>query len=163
MKYNQRLKTMTIQRLAQRYLEYFEQDSRDNGDRFYKTKADTPPEVISLIKEAHGDMFPDDHKYEYITDALEFISSCDDPEEPEIESDPYYNDLLRWLSSDLNRTEYIDEYVQEFGLPEVGEFQIMNLISLGQWKEKEEVYWSVFKSLQEILNEQEDNEEDEDE
>lgn len=143
--------TITIQSLAQTYLEYFDRDTSESGQEFYKTKDNAPPELSHLVREAHGDMLPDNYKYEYIVTALEFISSCDDPEEPEIEADPYYSDLLRWLSSNLTRSEYVDEYVQEFGLPDSEDFQIMSLIGYGQWKEKQEVYWDVLRILQKIV------------
>lgn len=80
---------------------------------------------------------------------------------PELEADVYNNDRLRWLSSRLDRSSYVDEYVDEFGQPE--NFNLMDLIGNGQVKEKEEVYYSVLSSLEQITESMGDEEETEEE
>jgi hypothetical protein len=148
----------TIHSLAQEYLAYFEQKERD-GRKFWVTKDERPEELRDLIHEAHGDMMPEDWKYEFVVDALDAIA--EERDEDSIEADVYNRDLLNWLSSHLDRPGYCNQYAAEYGInPE--KFDIINVISGGQYLEKLEVYHSVVKSLEEIIeNLEEDSDEEE--
>ena len=141
--------TQTVQNLASTYCDWFEKSTRETGEEFYKLIDGHPPELLTLVRNAHGEMMPDDWKYRFIYEALTSISESSDPEEPELEPDPLHYDLLKWLSSRTDRCSYIDEYVEEFGSPAA--FDTMLLIGLGQLREMEEVYWSVLSSLQELV------------
>lgn len=163
-----------VRQLAAKYLNQIEPLERLNFST-YKRKDDADDDLKELCMTAHGDNLPDDYKYNYIVDALELIadSSTDELQDldGEIESDVYNSDLLKWLSSNLNRAEYVNEYVRELGLSgvtdsniDVSQFDLFVLLSNGQWKEKTEVFQSVLSSLIELANQLEDEDDtDEDE
>lgn len=150
----------TIQELAQEYLQFFETKNGENGILTYTWKDGSPQELKDLIREAHGDMMPEDYKYAWVVDSLQIIA--DDRDEESIEADIYNRDLLNWLSSHLDRPGYCDQYAEEFGV-DSNNFSIINVISGGQYMEKMEVYRSVLNSLEEILEEMEDDDEEESE
>lgn len=159
---------MTIQQLAQEYLTYFERKERENGLSYYTWKDVSPKALRDLIQEAHGDMMPDDYKYNFVVDALDAIA--EDRGEDSIEADVYNRDLLNWLASHLDRPGYCDQYVEEYGGIDPNDFSIIRIISGGQYLEKMEVYRSVLNSLEEIIEkledaelDDEDSDEDEDE
>lgn len=157
---------MTLQELAAQYAAMFTQDVRESGETFVKTIDDCPEELTSLIHAAHGDMLPDDWRYNCIWNALLAFAEYDDPDSviDDVESDPYHSDLLRWLSSHTDRpyyvNQYVEQYVEEFGKP--NDFDLMQLIGFGQWMEKREVYSSVLESLQELVEAMEEDLEEED-
>jgi hypothetical protein len=153
----------TIQELAKEYLNYFDQKEGENGLSTYTWKDEAPQELRGLIQEAHGDMMPNDYKYNFVVESLEAIA---EDREDSIEADIYNRDLLNWLSSHLDRPAYCDQYVEEYGGIDTKNFSIINLISSGQHLEKLEVYHSVLRSLEEIVEELEqelDDEENSDE
>jgi hypothetical protein len=57
--------------IAQKILDQFEQRTRSGEDTYWSLKKDAPEWMTEFVHEAHGDMFPDDHRYEFIRDALE--------------------------------------------------------------------------------------------
>lgn len=148
---------ITIQELAQEYLTYFERKEGENGLPSYTWKDGTPKALRDLIQEAHGDMMPNDYKYNFVVDALETIAQ--ELDEDSIEADIYNRDLLNWLASHLDRPGYCDQYAEEYGVDSKN-FSIINIISGGQYLEKMEVYRSVLSSLEEIIEELEDDESD---
>jgi hypothetical protein len=152
---------MTVVELAAQYLELFDQITRDNGDVVWvwKQNITIPQELVDLAQTAHDGMMPDDYKYEYIVDSLALISEAEDNDylyelDSNLEPDVYNRDLLIWLSSNLNRAEYIDAYVQEYcgGSISSSDFDFYSLIRNGQWLEKQEVFHSVLSSLQSIVD-----------
>ena len=65
---------MTLQELAQSAYDRFELRERDNGDSFV-TLADNAPEWLTdLVRDAHGDMMPDDWRWSAIRSAVDFIA-----------------------------------------------------------------------------------------
>jgi predicted DNA-binding protein len=141
---------VTVQELADEYYKNFEKKKRDNGEEFWVKKDGAPEELGELVREAHGDMFPDDYKYEFIEEALARISETEDEnslESPELEPDVYTHDRLKWLSSNLGRPYYVDEAIKDFGKADT----IIDDIGMGQLKEKEEVYFAVLQGLKKIL------------
>ena len=164
---------MTIQELAQEWLDWFEVGKRDDGKTFFYLKDGAPEELHKMVRRVHGDMLPDDYKYEYIVGALEAIADYDgdeygyivgaleaiadydgdedDIEElaDELEADCYDSDLLDWLNSHSIRTWYVDKAVEEMGHGE----GVMNDIAMGQVEEKREVFFTVLEDLRENLEE----------
>lgn len=137
----------TIESLAARYEDWFEQHTRENGEKFWSTKDGRPEELMQLIRDAHGDMFPDDHRYEFIWHALVAIS--EDGADASLEPDIYTHDLTAWLHSRADRFGYCDEALEDQG----GTFPgTIELLQLGQSAEKDEVLASVLGSLFEILD-----------
>lgn len=140
----------TVQELAESFLKHFEQKTRDNGDTFYCLKDDAPEALQDLVREAHGRMFPDDYKYEFIHDALIAISENDDAENAvsELEEDCYNSGLLRWLASHHERETYVNNAVGEYGHSDGG---ILGDIGQGQRMEKQELGHAVLEQLNSIL------------
>lgn len=146
---------MTIQELAQEWLDWFEVGKRDDGKTFFYLKDGAPEELHKMVRKVHGDMLPDDYKYEYIVGALEAIADYDGDEDDieeladELEADCYDSDLLDWLNSHSIRTWYVDKAVEEMGHGE----GVMNDIAMGQVEEKREVFFTVLEDLRENLEE----------
>ena len=65
----------TVNELAREALEWFTTDTRDNGEKFIKTKEGRPDWLENLIFTAHSDMMPDDYRYRFIEDALQYIAT----------------------------------------------------------------------------------------
>ena len=135
----------TIQELARQMVEAFELRHRDNGESFWVLKDGRPQWMQDAAHAAHGDMFPDDWRYEFIRHAAGIIADSDGGDEGldeavyEIEADVYNHDLLTWLASDPSRIAYVDEAMEEYGrLP--NKPSIMGLIGLGQVAEKVETF-----------------------
>jgi len=150
----------TVSELAKEALEWFETGTRDSGEEFVKTKDGRPEWLTNLIFTAHGDMVPDDHRYKFIEDALQYISDQDEDADldcPEIEADIYTSDLTKWLHSRNDRVCYLTEALEEYEIKDG--FQALYLAQLC---ERGEVYDSVLNSLRELCKDQEDEEEQED-
>lgn len=115
-------------------------------------KDDRPDWVQELCHSAHGDMLPDDWRYEFIQDALNALEE-DEDNEPDVDNlYPYNADRLDWLSSNLNRAGYCDEAMEEIG----GEFSgIFDTIAIGMQAELREVFALVRDALDEQAIEQE--------
>lgn len=148
--------------LAKKVDRFFEVRKRRDDDEKseFVTLKDNAPEWLSeLVHTAHGDMGPDDHRYEFISQAIDAIAegSPGDLDGPEIEPDIYNHDLLAWLSSRNDRASYVDEAIEEYG--QHSDMGIMGDIGIGQLREREEVYHSVLQSLR---NQVEGDEDDED-
>ncbi len=140
---------MTIQELAKKYLGFFETANREGGTSYIRCKEDAPEELQELIREAHGDLLPDDYRYEFIPIILEKISDWDDDIDElvnELEPDIYNYDLIQWLGSHPDRVGYVNEAVSEFGHAD----DIMGDIRNGQLLEIQEVFYSVVESLTKI-------------
>ena len=143
----------TTQDYAKEALTYFERITRSNDSEAYTTKPETPEWLTDLIRTAHGDLMPDDWKYEFIHDALLHFedNDFDDEDLPEaIDScvSIYNHELLKWVSSNLNRSSYVDDAVNEW----MGDkhFDLYEALAAGQYKEIEEVFHSVGDSLKEL-------------
>lgn len=81
-------------------------------------KDDAPDWVRSLVLAAHGDMGPDDWRYEAIEDALSAVEQ--DGEDAALEPDIYTWGLTRWLNSRADRYAYCDDAVNEGYIVEGG-------------------------------------------
>lgn len=61
----------SIQGKAELMLDQFELKVRSNGDEFYNSLKDTRKDWMQdVCREAHGEMMPDDYKYNFIREAL---------------------------------------------------------------------------------------------
>lgn len=146
---------MTIQELAREWLDWFEVGKRDDGKTFFYLKDGAPEELHKMVRRVHGDMLPDDYKYEYIVGALEAIADYDGDEDDieeladELEADCYDSDLLEWLNSHSIRTWYVDKAVEEMGHGG----GIIEDIAMGQVEEEREVFFTVLEDLREKLEE----------
>lgn len=153
-------KLITVQDLASKYLKYFETKKRKDDDEYIVLKDGTPQELKDLAYAAHQGMTPDDYKYEFVQAALRIIADKEDEdlnephEQIDGDVDVYNSQLLKWVSSNLGRSEYVDEAVKTFGgYPEEGLFKAL---MYGQYAEREEVYFNVLGSLREIIEDMEE-------
>ena len=139
------------QKKAKEFLDWFEVKERDNGDKFLTLKDGRPEELQEAVHLAHDGMLPDDYKYDYFVESLEKILDYDDMDdiESEIEADCYNSDLLKWLSSNLSRAKYVEEYVQEFGI-EAKDFDLYRIISGGQYLERSRVFNAVRRFIEKV-------------
>lgn len=96
----------------------------------------------SLKEEAKDSLNPisQDFAFDYeCSDNNSYISDCFS-EYADSQVDIYTNDLIKWVSVSHNYY-YIEEYVQEYGMPENNnyrDFDFIKLIQLGQWYENYE-------------------------
>jgi len=133
----------SIQKLAQEARKYFIQRERDNGDIFITCTNDRPQWVQDLVFAAHADMMPDDYRYRFIFEAIDYIADHDDVDYPdEMEADIYTSDLTAWLHSRNDRVDYLTEAMN------ICDFSKgFDLLSAAQLMEKTEVYHLVLRDL----------------
>ena len=146
----------TIKTLAAEALAHMVEKTRDNGESFWCFDKDAPSWCSELAHHAHGDMMPDDWRYEFIREALLAIDDCDSDDEDEIrdyvmeiEPDIYTGRLLAWLASSVSRLNHVDEYREEYGFDGPTGSAIMG----GQALEKQEVGDLVIDFLADMAEE----------
>lgn len=139
---------MTIHKLAKQALQFF---IRENNT--WHMKEDRPDWVYEMVKIAHGNYLPDDFKYEFIVETLFTLSENTEMEIDDlldqIEGDIYNSDLLKWVSSNLERADYINEAQESFSLKQDTDFY--DRIRCGQILEKQEVSQMIFHHLEELV------------
>lgn len=140
---------MNFQEKAEYFLNKYEQRTRESGEKYYCAKdlSDTEARDLSFACHENGNMFPDDHRYEFMIEALEIFSECDGENEAEdriyeIEADIYTSDLTEWLNSNNSRVYYLTEVLEETGTQDG-----FTLLSMAQQKEKEEAARCVLNFL----------------
>ena len=121
----------------------FQIKTRDDGTTFYCANDDAPDYVRDLCYDVHGGMMPDDYKYQFLVEALEYIDDNLDPLDDNLDCiDPYdacdpdcmNSDLLRWVSSNLTRMHYCDNVLQDYQLD-----QLAHMLMQAQQAERVEV------------------------
>lgn len=149
----------TLQELATEAAGWFEGATRDNGETYRRLKDGRPEWVYELVREAHGEMFPDDWRYSAIEDALERLAEEDEDDARDSFTDRavdvYTGARLKWLASDLRRPGYCDDAVEELGAYEGG---LVGLVGLGQYYEAGELFGLVLQALEQRLDELHDDE-----
>jgi hypothetical protein len=138
--------TTRIKTLAEQAYNAFREDKRTDGTEYWHTGDNAPGWLQDMCHQAHGDMFPDDHRYEIIVECLSAICDCDDPEDIALEPDVYHSHLTSWLASHLSRIAYCDEALEEYGSDAGG---VMQIIAMGQLREKEEVLGQIMDFFRE--------------
>jgi hypothetical protein len=142
-----------LQALAADYSSRFEQKTRDNGRTFYCVKDGQETEALSnLCQHAHGDMLPDDWKYDFIVDALDAIGEAQNADcASDYLHDYIYNaDCTAWLASHLDRADFCDQAARDMGFnPDKN--GIFSLIGWGLRAEQEEVLAEVLAALRVIV------------
>lgn len=144
--------TKTVQQLARELADAFEGTERANGDEIRILRDGSPEWMREVVHTAHGDMFPDDYRYEAIENAAEHIAEAEDPEEGAHDFadgavDVYNGARLAWLASHGDRAGYVDEAREEIGTDAEG--GILGEIGRGQYFELIEVYGLVLQALTE--------------
>lgn len=116
----------TVKTLAQKLLDLKEIKTRENrlrGDSnretFVTFDCEKEPDYKfqDIVREAHLGELPNDFAYESIADILQRITeSANETAQDIVDYELYYDGcpsnwfMLAWLSENLSRTEYIDEY-----------------------------------------------------
>lgn len=129
-----------------------------------KSESEGRPEWFQeLCRAAHGDMLPDDWRYEFIGDALSCIEENEDSDEDELSERfrewfdgayVYTAQQTGWLASRADRHGYCDEAAEELG--DCGQFTTTTRIALGMMREAEEVFSAVLAFLTERADELKD-------
>ena len=112
------------------------------------------PDYQELFFYAHDGMLPDDFRYKMIHDIL--CNMDEDTEEDEIEFldslvPIYSDDLLQWVSSNVSRISYCDEYQDEF---DGSALKLTEIITGGYFEELQEIYNLITEWLDENTNEE---------
>lgn len=137
----------TLNLFVQTLVNSFQIKTRGNGEAFYCAKDDAPDYISDLCYDVHGGMMPDDYKYQFLAEALEYIDNNIDPLDDNLDCiDPYdacepdcmNHDLLRWVSSNLTRMHYCDEVLQDRQLD-----QLSDVLMAAQQTERMEVMQTV--------------------
>ena len=140
------IRTKIPHALAAEARAWFETTTRPDGVEYWRTKHGRPDWVTDLCRAAHDGMLPDDHKYAFIVEALDYLSDeGNDPDEYAPEADVYTSDLLAWLSSNVTRSGYVDQ-ARSYGLMDAIT-DLNTQIAIGQVEEKREVFTLVLRFL----------------
>jgi len=139
----------TVQDAARMMVEAFTIDARDNGEKYYHLQDGSPEWMTEVCHKAHGDMFPDDWRYEFISDAVDMLAESD-IDDCQAEADIYTAQLTAWLASRTDRFAYCDDFASELG---GDDGDTLSRISGGQWMERDEVLHIVAQALESIIDE----------
>ncbi len=146
----------TIHELAQEAYASFEVAVRADasGTNYTRPRDDAPKWVSDLVHEAHGNMMPDDWRYETIREACGAIDEAGaDADTDDLAGefadgvDVYTSDLLTWLGSHAQRQWYCDDAAEE--LITLDPDTIDRRIMLGQYAERLELFGLVLEFLRE--------------
>lgn len=158
--YNEAMSIPSLSTIAQEAydcFEYREHSEAAGGGRHAHVKEGSPEWVTDLVRTAHGDMMPDNWRYDAVHSALEAIADADAEDESDLQGsdldhefcdaqvDVYTSARHEWLSSNLTRSSYCDDAVDE-GLASP-DTDLTDRIGLGQYMEAREVLTSVVRSL----------------
>lgn len=95
---------------------------------------------------------------EIIQDAIDDLYTNEvDIDDVNIEADPYYSQLSKWLNEDC-ALEFCDEAVDEGFTADRA--TIYDILSWGQWLAKDRIYHAVNDYLQENIFDEDDSEDD---
>lgn len=146
-----------VSALAQKLLDTSELRTRKDGSEFYVFD-DKSEAVTALFREAHNGMCPDDYVYQYINDALHAIvdGATEDDIYEFIPETIYHGEGVKWLASNLQRAEYVNEYTAN----NVGNkaYDIHAVILGGNMIEKEFVANTIYAGLVELVKKGDDSE-----
>lgn len=132
--------------LAKHYLKFFETKTRDNGERYLTLDNNRPEALYEVVHYAHGDFFPDDHRYQYCYESLEVLADQGNYEH--IEPDVYNTKLSAWLSSHLARADYVNQELEHNGSKDIWE-----ILAGAQLLERCEVFGLVEEKMAQVIKE----------
>ena len=145
-----------FQRLASEFESAFETRKRDSGDEFRCLKEGSPEWMKGLCLALHdsGDMFPNDWRYRFISDAALALVECGASRADEVyEGDSYlpdyiyYHEGYNWLASHGSRSDYADEFAA------MGDANsIDDCILGGMVLESREVFEQLAREIEELVN-----------
>jgi len=153
-------------RAAEALSRAFVTDKRADGTTFVHMADDAEEWMREAVREAHGDMPPDDFKYRMCEEVADRLADRDSDEWDDAQGeecdglvDVYNSGRLRWLSSSLYRAAYIDEARDE-GLigSNADEFE---RIGVGQYVEYREIWGVLQRACEEAGDDMADDEDEE--
>lgn len=143
--------------VASEWAKLFVHFKRDGSDESIVKLADDAPDALKdAIREAHGDMLPDDYKYAMCESAIHAISEESEgadlsdagSEFSDAEPSVYNMARLRWVASHLSRANYVDDAASEFGAEDRdGTGLLFRLLGLGWMMEAREVFDSMAEAV----------------
>lgn len=147
----------TLATLAALLAASFTTGTRDGGETFIRQKEETPPWMFDIVRDAHDGMMPNDQSYSLILAVVNDIhdllsydpeTDLDDIRHERIDSlIPIYNsERTAWLASHLDRAEYVNEAMREYGIGD--EPDIFDLIALGIECELRNIWAAVERGLE---------------
>jgi hypothetical protein len=112
---------------------------------------DAPQWAVDVVREAHGDMMPDDWRYHVIRAACEYLTDDrdDDGEFADGQVDVYTSDRTAWLASSLDRVAYVVDAAADYGAPKGG---IVDAIAQGQSAEASEILSLTRSALGDVVD-----------
>ncbi len=131
----------TLQQAAREYLDYFELRTTENGEAWRPVEG-APPGLKRLVRNAHADFMPDDHRYNFIVEALRLVAECEDVETIKMTPDNEPSRLTGWLHSKINRLRYMTIAMTEFDPKDS-----LQLLKAAQYIERQEVLAAVIDEL----------------
>lgn len=143
-----------VAEVAAKFVRWFERRVRESGGETYWAMSDGAPDwVRDIVRSAHGHMLPDDYRYRAIVQCGDLISNVYGNLEHAHDGvddllDVYNNKLYEWLASHPMRAKYIEQYVEEYGLPTKRDFTMFPLLQGGQRCELGEVLNAVYEGLE---------------
>ena len=124
---------------------------RQPNEFFYLKNDDAPKWIKDMVREVHGNMFPDDYKYAYIVDALEALAEADDVDtarsivHENVDIETYR--LFHWVQTHTDRLARANDASDEFVLDTIEGF-----LKAGQYMERDEVFTIVLDTLENLVN-----------
>jgi len=147
----------TVQHLASRLASALEEATRESGETFLRLRPGSPGWMRDAVQAAHGDMMPEDWRYDFIRRAAWGIADADDLDDSfewaDSAVDVYNSALCRWLASHSSRPGYCDEAREELGEAR----DIMNIIQWGQMAELREVWDLIVSALRDIAEDEDED------
>ncbi len=150
--------TTTLQTLAQDLSSAFEERERTNGDKFRALKDGSPSWMTEACYAAHGEMMPDDWRYQLIERCADALAENDDEDDARdsLEPDIYTHELTSWVGSRADRYGYVDEAMEEQGADKWP--GLITALQAGQQAETEEVFGLLVQALEAELSSRGDDE-----
>ena len=144
---------MPKQELAREFARSFETRTRDNGESFVYLEEGAPDWMQDALRDAHGDMFPDDWRFRAIQNVAYSLSDWDDWEDcahdiADNHVEVYTSALTAWLSSNTRRVAYCDAAIDR-GLcaPTEG---VDHILAAGQYQEFVEIAEALVAAFEKL-------------
>lgn len=120
---------------------------------FHQKNVGNPQWVQDMIHACHYQgMLPDDFVFEQVYLMCSEISGLednDDPRDIEVHADDYSHALLKWLSSNLARADFVEDAIDEACGDKCDLFL---MIGIGQEKEMQEILDTIIDHLNDRLD-----------
>lgn len=142
--------------LADEFARNLERKTRDNGESFICLRDGAPEWMKEAIREAHGDMLPNDWSYRFAAAIVEDIAErlrddCDadfDDMSGEIVDSAipvYTGERLAWLASNLNRLAFCDTAASDGLVSESSD--MAERIAAGMYLELQDIAGAIWAAI----------------